>query len=507
MSPSQLATNTFWWKGPSWFSQSSEFWHNHSFGPSASDNLEERPSKVCSTTSINQHPPWDLINRYSNLTKLLRITALCMRAVKLFKRTQIQIQGPLTISEIDSARTYWIRIIQQAHFANEIKLLSKDSFVPKSNSLNHLTPFIDSDKLLRTRGRLQNSQLTQENKHLLILPRQSTFTQLVIADAHTKTCHGGTQLTLTYIRNSYWIVGGRLPVKGFILRCVTCTRYRQKRAQQLMRQLPSSRVTPTTRPFKHAGIDYAGPLSIKTWKRKNARQYKAYIAVFVCFSTSAVHLELVTNYSADAFIAAYKRFTARQDICVTLSCDCGTTLTGADAELKQLFSTAPQEQERLASLLSNDGTQWRFNPPSAPHFGGKWKAAVKSVKFHLKRIVGAHLLTFEEMTTLLTQIEAVLNSRPLCPLSDDPEDLAVLTPSHFFLGHASTVLSEAALELVNHSRLSRWQLLRQLLDSFWSRWSKKCLQRFHDTSKWSNSTSLEKGSMVLVIDERYPPAK
>lgn len=248
MSPSILATNTFWWKGPSWFFQSSEFWPNQSVGPSESDNLEERPSNVC-TASTNQFPLWNLINRYSSLTKLLRITALCMRVVNRFKRSQLSTQGPLTVAEIDLARKYWIRIIQQAYFANEIKFLSKDSQVSRSNPLNHLTPFLDSDGLLRTGGRLQNSQLNPESKHLLILPKQSTLTQLIIADAHTKTCHGGTQLTLTYIRNLYWIVGGRMPVKSYILRCVICTRYRQKRAQQLMGQLSSSRVTPTTRPF------------------------------------------------------------------------------------------------------------------------------------------------------------------------------------------------------------------------------------------------------------------
>lgn len=203
--------------------------------------------------------------------------------------------------------------------------------------------------------------------------KQSTFTQLIIADTktHTRTCHGGIQITLTFIRNSYWTVGSHLPVKSFILCCVICTRYRQKKAQ-----LPSARVTPITRPFLHTGIDYAGPLFIKTWKGKNTRQYKAYIAVFICYSTSAVHLELITDYSADAFIAAYKRFTARRGICVTLSSD---------------YS------------------------PGASHFKGKLEAAVKLVKFHLKRIVGAHLLTYKEMTMLLTQIEAVLNSRPLYP--------------------------------------------------------------------------------------------
>jgi len=183
-----------------------------------------------------------------------------------------------------------------------------------------------------------------------------------------------------------------------------------------MGQLPTKRVNPTIRPFLNSGVDYAGPFSIKTWRGKNARQYKAYIAVFVCYSTSASHLELVTDYSSDAFIAAYKRFAARRGICATLSSDCGTNLIGADKELRNLFSSSSTESEKLSTLLANNGTQWIFNPPSAPHFGGKWEATVKSVKYHLKRIVGNQLLTYEEMTTLLTQIEAVLNSRPLSPL-------------------------------------------------------------------------------------------
>ncbi|EFN65967.1 hypothetical protein EAG_00422, partial [Camponotus floridanus] len=151
---------------------------------------------------------------------------------------------------------------------------------------------------------------------------------------------------------------------------------------------------------------------------------------------------------------------------------------------------------------------WIFNPPSAPHFGGKWEATVKSVKHHLKRIVGNQLLTYEEMTTLLSQIEAVLNSRPLSPLSDDPEDLSALTPGHFLVGGAPTIIPEPMLNNVNCSRLSRWQLLKQMLDTFWSRWSQECLQRFHDVSKWNKPVpSLKKDSLVLVVDERYPPAK
>lgn len=197
-----------------------------------------------------------------------------------------------------------------------------------------------------------------------------------------------------------------------------------------MGQLPSPRVTPS-RPFLHTGLDYAGPVTLKTWRGRAARSYKGYLAIFICLATSAIHLEVVTEYTTEAFIAAYKRFSSRRGICATLQSDCGTNFVGADVALSQRFTSTSKELKELASLLTNDDTTWNFNPPSAPHFGGKWEAAVKSTKFNLLRVIGDTALTYEELTTVLVQVEAVLNSRPLCPLSDDISDYSALTPGHF----------------------------------------------------------------------------
>ncbi|XP_018313283.1 uncharacterized protein [Mycetomoellerius zeteki] len=322
-----------------------------------------------------------------------------------------------------------------------------------------------------------------------------------------RTLHGSTQLTLCTIREEFWIIGGRVPIRSFIHKCLQCTRFRRTRAQQLMGQLPKERVTPS-RPFLNTGIDYAGPFTLKTWKGRNARTYKGYIALFVCLSTSAVHLELVTDYTTEAFITAYKRFTGRRGICATLWSDRGTNFKGADVALQRLFSKTTDESRHLTTLLANDGTQWKFNPPSASHFGGKWEAGVKSVKYHLHRVMGEVLLTYEEFMTLLTRIEAILNSRPITSCSDNPDDLSVLTPGHFLMGCAPTLIPEPSLEDVRLSHLSRWQLVRQMVDRFWTRWSKECLQRHQTISKWTNKThDLGVGSMVLIIDERYPSAK
>ena len=162
----------------------------------------------------------------------------------------------------------------------------------------------------------------------------------------------------------------------------------------------------------------------------------------------------------------------------------------------------------LSAAVLNDGTEWKFNPPGAPHFGGKWEAAVKSVKFHLKRTIGDSLLTFEELSTLLSQIEAVLNSRPLEPLSEDPDDLTALTPGHFLIGEAQTTVPEPSLDEGNLSRLSRWQLIQQKLQSFWKHWSSGYIQQLQSTSKWHHRTSDVKiGSLVLLSDERFPASK
>ncbi|XP_034951317.1 uncharacterized protein [Chelonus insularis] len=162
----------------------------------------------------------------------------------------------------------------------------------------------------------------------------------------------------------------------------------------------------------------------------------------------------------------------------------------------------------MAALVANDGTSWHFNPPATPHFGGKWEAAIKSMKHHLRRVAGDIHFTYEEFTTLLIQVEAILNSRPLMPLTDDPDDLDVLTPGHFLIGHSLTIIPEPNLETIKSSRLSRWQLISQMTQSFWTKWSREYLQRFQAIYKWNKLTpSLKPGNIVLIIDERYPPGK
>lgn len=160
------------------------------------------------------------------------------------------------------------------------------------------------------------------------------------------------------------------------------------------------------------------------------RSFKAYIAVFVCLATRAIHLELVGDYTAAGFLAAFKRFSARRGLPSALFSDNSTNFCGVERDLAHFFRLLLRDPD-LEAHLANDGVSWYFIPPSAPHFERMWEAGVKSVKHHLERVIGTHLLTSEEFTTLLTQIEACLNSRPIAPLSNDPNDLTSLLDTFY----------------------------------------------------------------------------
>ncbi|XP_025993908.1 uncharacterized protein LOC113004540 [Solenopsis invicta] len=194
-----------------------------------------------------------------------------------------------------------------------------------------------------------------------------------------------------------------------------------------MGDLPRSRVVPS-QPFLHTGVNYTGPVMLRTSRGQWHKAYKAF--VFVCLSSRAVYLGVVSDYSSEAFLAALKRFIFRQRLCHTLYSDCGGIA----------------ERGRVADGLSSQGIWWRFNPLVAPYFGGLWKAAVKSMKHHLRRVLGEATHIFEEMTTLLAQVEACMNSRPLQALSDDPEDLAAFILGHFLVGSAINAVPEPSLQ-------------------------------------------------------------
>ncbi|UYV60634.1 K02A2.6-like, partial [Cordylochernes scorpioides] len=181
-------------------------------------------------------------------------------------------------------------------------------------------------------------------------------------------------------------------------------------------------------------------------------------------------------------------------------------LEKAVKQLRIGFYIARDQMSEIAETLANDGTEWKFNPPGAPHFGGLWEAGIKCFKYHFRRIIGETLLTYEEFLTLIVQIEACLNSRPLGPISGDPNDLAVLTPAHFLLTSPSCCVPEE--DLLSAQLLPRWKMVQKMVQHLWRQWSADYIHNLQQRHKWRTPRpNVATGSLVLVREEHVPPAK
>lgn len=225
----------------------------------------------------------------------------------------------------------------------------------------------------------------------------------------------------------------------------------------------------------------------------------------ICLATKAVHIELVNDLSTEGFLNALRRFVSRRGNIKEIYSDNATNFVGSNRELSEIKSIL-DNKDKLISTLNNQVIKWHFIPPRSPNFGGIWEVNIKAVKYHLKRVIGDSLLTFEEMLTVLTRIEACLDSRPLTFLSNDPNDLSVLTPGHFSIGEALTAPIEHDVINQKVNRLARWQLLEQMRQHFWNRWKKEYVLQLQVRSKWKTSakTKLQVGDLVL-ISENTPP--
>lgn len=506
-SPEQLLNATLWWEGPPWLSENSSQWPK-STRQVLTEVPETRTQSVallCNKTSFN------LLERYSSLIKLKRVVATCMRFKMncgLSKSKSPLNHGPLTSEELQKAMNILIKLHQQEAFACELHHLQQNKPINSHSKILSLNPIIDQDGLLRVGGRLRNAPLSYSQKHPIILSSHSTLTDLIILHQHLNCFHMGPQLLLATLRENYCIIHAKNTIKRVLKQCVLYFRLRPHSPMQRMGDLPAVRVTPS-RAFNHTGIDYAGPFNIKLSRNKSS---KAYLCIFVYMATKAIHLELVSDLTTKMFLNALKRFISRRGRCESIWSDNGKNFLGASNVLRQVgeLLSNPEHQATTIDFASNQGIAWHFIPPHSPHMGGLWEANVKSVKTHLKAVINETLLSFEEFYTVLVQVEAILNSRPLCPLSNVPEELEVLTPGHFLIGTSLLALPEESVLDVPLNRTSRYQLLAQLQQSFWKRWSREYVAQMQHRTKWKAAVpnnEVKIGRLALIRDDNSPPLK
>lgn len=497
--PKRVVDCTLWWEGPDYLKNDESKWP---VIPNSKLILPELKVLTVNTKPENKKSELIKFENYSNSSKLKRIFAYVLRFINNCKKENTKSIGSLKHNELEQSLNYLIQIAQLESFKDEINLLKKGKSLTSSN-FSQLSPFLDDSGVVRVGGRLDNTNFDFNKKHPMLLDGKHHFTKLLMKAEHLRLLHAGPQLLLASFREQFWPLGGRTLSRKITRQCVICTRFRGKTMEPLMGHLPASRVT-RNYPFQLCGIDYAGPFLISTKKGRGNRITKCYMCLFVCFCTKAVHLEIVSDLSTNAFISCLRRFISRRGKPSQIFCDNATNFVGANNELGRALQSS---MKSVYEFTAEEGIKFNFNPPYSPTFGGLWEAGIKSAKSHMKRIVGNASLTFEELGTLCTQIEAVLNSRPLTPLSPDSHDLSPLTPGHFLIGRPLTSLPSPPAATERKIK-TRYQLIEALRENFWKRWHNEYLSELQKKTKWRYPKGqMREGMMVVFKENNLPPMK
>ncbi|KRZ66287.1 hypothetical protein T10_2980, partial [Trichinella papuae] len=499
----KLKENRLWWNGPKWLPDEKQ-WPKERFQQKMREDTlniieeERKLTAIVLNTNVENPPIFDS-EKFGNFEKMLRVTAYCRRFAFNCKTTsEGRMLRELTSGEIITAEKYWLKIVQREAFHDELQVLQNGRPLTMENRLKPLDPFLDEDGLLRVGGRLRLSDFDYEVKYPIILPKKHHIVNLIIVRAHNNTLHAGSSQTLATLRQNYWILNGRAAVKKVLKNCVICKRQETRPFEQKMADLPKMRTTETF-PFERTGLDFLGPLHII----RTDEYTKVYICLFTCMVTRAIHLELLSDLSAERFIQALNRFGSRRGYPKIIQSDNFSTFKMADRQLKNLFSKS--SLDKIQRTITSHRIEWKFITERAPWNGGYWERLVRSVKNTLRKILGKTTLDEEELTTVLCEIEAKINARPLTFVGDDVKDADALTPFHFLIGRPFVDIPMTPASTVEEKRLSlnrKWKKRQQIVFHFWKRWRNEYITTFVNRMKWMTKRQEPKeGDIVLVKED------
>ncbi|KAG5870749.1 hypothetical protein JTB14_022002 [Gonioctena quinquepunctata] len=379
--------------------------------------MSEEERNICSGFFISLEN-LDLLEKISSIRKTQRIVAYCVRFVRHKENSIRKLNAAFIEEELHEALLILVKRVQHVSFFQEIGSLENQTPLPEI--FRKLNPLIGEDGILRVGGRLHFLGSPHEQKHPALLPRKHRLTDLTIKSIHKENFHPGLQ-TLHFLTAQYfWIVSPQRAIGNILSKYYRCFRVNPFHLQPFMGNLPAPRIN-MVKPFSCVSVDYGGPFHITMGKGRGIKSQKAYICLLICFATKAIHIELASDLSSDAFIAALRRFISRRGRYSRIFCDRGTNFVGAQKKLSEFMEEVAEAEKMYFS----------FSAAGSPHFNGLSEAGIESIKTHLVRVGRLQILTYEEFYTLPVQIEALLNSKPLSALSSDANDLTALTPGHF----------------------------------------------------------------------------
>jgi hypothetical protein len=503
-SAKSLVESNVWWDGPQFLRTAETEWPkgNKLSNKTAHETaMKQRKAKVVTSVSVVNKTETDnreeFVNRFETYNKFIGVFSLIRSWVRKFRQDKSdseESQTAWTLADRKNEEMFWVRWAQYKSLHEDIDAAKGGHSLPKGSKLIHLDPVWDAEQsVLRVGGRLHRSLLPEEPRRPIILPTRNPFVEKMVMHYHKTHGHTGVAQTLANLRSKYWLVHGKQEVRRILHTCLTC------RTPALMNQkmapLPATRVVESA-PFTTVGVDFAGPLYVK----EGDKNKKAYICLFTCMTTRAVHLELTHDMSAVEFLQAFERMVNGRGKCAIMYSDNAKTFKKASSVLKDLYNN--QRNKRLIQeQFRRDGIEWRFITERAPWHGGFYERLVKSVKIPLRKVLNKSRLTFSEMETVLTDIEAQLNSRPLTDVSADKEDPLPLTPGHLIIGRNLQLLPDVDPYTKSLDLGKRWLYRQRLAKMFWTRWTKEYLLELNHMKKWTDiQRSAKVGDVVMLCD-------
>ena len=519
-----------WVTGPAFLWQEEDHWPKQ---PNVIEKVEEndpeikKETKVFSLATTETAPLDRIIQSRSSWYRLKKLVAWILRyRSKLLSACRRRKQGltedlvvekaeSITVEEMNFAEREILKYTQRRAFSKELSYLQNQSQVVKvdgslkgqegrlrpitrSSSIYKLDPQLING-LLCVGGRLRYAPIEDEKKHPVILPKKHHVVDLIVRHFHTISGHSGQEHVLSLTRERFWIIKARVAVRSIISRCFSCRRRQGPVGAQKMADLPVDRVTPDKPPFSFVGVDCFGPF----WVRRGRSQVKRYGVLFTCLALRAVHIEVAQTMDTDSFVNSMRRFIARRGTPEVVRSDNGTNFVSGNKEVRQAINEWNNEQ--IHEFLLQRNVKWIFNPPSGSHFGGVWERCIRTVRKVLNALLKEQTLDDEGLTTLMCEIESIVNGRPITRLSDDPSDCEALTPNHLLLLRSGPNLPPGLFRKEDTHSRRRWRQVQYMADVFWRRWVHEYLPQLQERQKWSNpSRNFAVGDVVLVVDDRIP---
>ncbi|XP_046580145.1 uncharacterized protein LOC124287683 [Haliotis rubra] len=402
--------------------------------------------------------------------------------------------------------TFIMKQVQQEMFEKEISCIKMKSPLPKDSPIAALNPVLDADGVLRVGGRLGKSDLERNLKHPVIISGKHYVAVLLVRHHHDLIQHQGRHFTEGALRSAgWWIMGVKRLVSSVIHKCVTCKKLRGQQETQIMADLPADRLTRSP-PFTYVGVDTFGPWEVITRKTRGGVAYsKRWAILFNCLVTRAIHIEVTEEMSTSSSINALRRFVALRGKVQQFRSDRGTNFLGATEILK--VDTVNVEDKPVQDFLSKEQAKWLFNPPHSSHIGGSWERMIGPVRRILDRMmsnVSPKKFTHEVLTTFMAEVSAIVNSRPIVPVSSDPEQPHLLTPATLLTQKTDHVVSplKGCTGSIKELYLKEWKQVQALADMFWNRFRAEYLQTLQQRQKWQHGKENIKDGDVVLLKEK-----